>query len=142
MGMAVISLLISTFSSDVLVNINSNINHETGLMGLNRNTSLTLLLSLDLLVVTYLVYLTRGPALSPFTAAYSLVPVFALFLRLDSAVVVIFTTFTILSVVGTQYITRRRGNRERHVQQVADVMCNILVLAVAVWIGIATRGLQ
>ena len=140
MILAIISLAMLTFSSDILTNINSNINNETLLTGFERSTSLIYLLLIDLIAITYLVYVTNGPTLSPFTSIYSLIPVFALFLRLNSDVVIIFTILTVFSIVMMHLVAFHK-RKVKHVQQMADLTCNVLSLGVAVWIGVATRAL-
>lgn len=134
-------MIITFFSMDTISGVNPGLNDDNALDGISREWALGLYLIVDVVFISLLVGVTGGPTVSPFKSCFSLVPVFALFLGMSDSGIYLLIIYISLFLLGF-YIYKRHPENETILEhQSAELCCNILTIVVAVWIGIATRGI-
>lgn len=113
-----------------------------GIRTISTNTAISLVFSLDIGFVLYLIHFTGGADSSPYSAALLTIPSLAIFLR-ESPI----RFFGYAIAVGAAYLIltyrRKRGEEDlRSVNKLATAVTTMLLLALSMFTGYITRPMS
>ena len=107
-----------------------------GISTISTHAAVFFVFIVNLIIITYLIWLSGGVQSSPFTAVLFMLPALAIFLRLQSYVFIICTVYAALAYLIILYLHEDRARlKGRHANAVVNTLCLVLTAL----IGFITR---